>query len=112
VETPLVDFVRLARDFPAVNFILAHWGGGLAWAPEAMVLPNVWFDTAASPLLYGPEVWGRPHGGRVLFGSDYPLILYPKTESVPGVAGLLGEAVKAGASTAWLGGNAAGLFGL
>jgi predicted TIM-barrel fold metal-dependent hydrolase len=28
VETPLADFVQLAHDFPATNFILAHWGGG------------------------------------------------------------------------------------
>src|SRR5258708_14383061 len=59
IETPLEDFVRLAREFPASQFILAHWGGGLAWSPEAAALPNVWFDTAASPLLYGPEVWKK-----------------------------------------------------
>ncbi len=111
VETPLADFVRLAREFPKVNFILAHWGGGLAWSPEATVLPNVWFDTAASPLLYGPEVWGKAAGERVLFGSDYPLVLYPKTESAPAIGGLLAEARSGGASPAVLGGNAAKLFG-
>ncbi len=111
VETPHEDFVRLAREFPATTFILAHWGGGLAWSEEATALPNVWFDTAASPLLYGPEVWTKARTGRILFGSDYPLILYPQTESAPGFGGLLGEAKRAGASEVMLGGNAEGMFG-
>lgn len=112
VATPLADFVQLARDFPATTFVLAHWGGGLAWSPEATALPNVWFDTAASSLLYGPEGWGKALTDRVLFGSDYPLILYPQTGTVPAFGGLLGEARKAGASAAVLGGNAARLFAL
>lgn len=112
VETPLADFARLAREFPATNFILAHWGGGLAWSPEAAAPTNVWFDTAASPLLYGPEVWTKAPAERVLFGSDYPLVLYPKTETAPGFGGFLNEARQAGASDAVLGGNAVQLFGL
>lgn len=112
VETPLGDFVRLAREFPAVIFILAHWGGGLAWSAEAAALPNVWCDTAASPLLYGPEVWTKAKTDRILFGSDYPLILYPRTDTVPGFAGLLGEAKQAAVTDAVLGGKAAGLLGL
>lgn len=112
VETPLADFVRLAQEFPATSFILAHWGGGLAWAAEAAALPNVWYDTAASSLLYGAEAWRKAKTDRVLFGSDYPLILYPQTEAVPGFDGLLAEARKAGASPAVLGGNAAALLGL
>ena len=27
VETPLTDFIALAREFPKLNFILSHWGG-------------------------------------------------------------------------------------
>jgi predicted TIM-barrel fold metal-dependent hydrolase len=112
VDTPLADFLRLAREFPATKFILAHWGGGLAWSAEAAALPNVWFDTAASPLLYGPETWTKSPPARVLFGSDYPLILYPGTESAPGFSGLLKEAKAAKVSASVLGTNAAGLFGL
>lgn len=112
VDTPLGDFDRLAREFPATNFILAHWGGGLAWSPEVVSLGNVWFDTAASPLLYGPEVWAKAPPDRVLFGSDYPLVLYPKTETAPGFSALLDEAKHAGASAAVLGGNVADLLGL
>jgi len=111
VDTPLADFLRLAREFPSTQFILAHWGGGLAWSAEAKALSNVWFDTAASPLLYGPDVWVKASPARVLFGSDYPLVLYPKTETAPGFGGLLNEAKQAGMSDAVLGGNAAGLLG-
>ena len=119
IETPLADFVRLAREFPMTRFILAHWGGGLAFDSEGRPLKNVWYDTAASPLMYGPEVWTQAvaagHGDRVLFGSDYPLILYPSAETAPSFAGFLHEAKSAGMpetqTAAILGGNAARLFG-
>lgn len=112
VETPLGDFTRLAREFPATTFILAHWGGGLAWSAEAAARPNVWFDTAASPLLYGPEVWNMAKTDRILFGSDYPLILHPRTDTAPGFGGLIAEAKGAGATDAVMGGNTARLLGL
>ncbi len=120
VETPLADFVTLAREFPGATFILAHWGGGLAFDAECRALKNVYYDTAASPLLYGPEVWMRGISGsapdRLLFGSDYPLILYPKTEIEPQFDGILRELTGAGLpesiQAALLGGNAARLFGL
>ena len=95
VETPLDDFVRLAEEFPATTFILAHWGGGPAFARKLSVFPNVCFDTAASPLMYAPgvfrEVLAFLPSGKVLFGSDYPLILYPQTETAPGLAAFLDE---------------------
>lgn len=116
VDTPLADFVRLAEEFPATNFILAHWGGGLAWAQKLGAFPNVWFDTAASPLLYEPAVFRRTLAAlpadRVLYGSDYPLILYPRTRTVPEFSGFLDEFRTAGASPAVLGDNAAGLLNL
>jgi predicted TIM-barrel fold metal-dependent hydrolase len=114
VETPLDDFVHLAREFPQTKFILAHWGGGLAFDPENRALGNVWYDTAASPLMYGPDVWRRAATAvgvaRILFGSDYPLILYPKIETAPAFGGLLGEARAEGASAAVLGGNTVALL--
>jgi predicted TIM-barrel fold metal-dependent hydrolase len=111
VETPLADLLQLAREFPATNFILAHWGGGLAWSAEAAALSNIWFDTAASSLLYGPEVWAKAKSDRIMFGSDYPLILYPRTDTAPEFGGLIAEAKGAGVTDAVLGGNAAKLFG-
>jgi predicted TIM-barrel fold metal-dependent hydrolase len=85
METPPGDFLRWARDFPSTTFILAHWGGLLPLrAPEAAELPNLYYDTAASPLLYDDGIWRRFIGTtgpeRVLFGSDFPLNLYPKGE--------------------------------
>lgn len=91
VLTPLQDFVRLAREHPATTFVLAHWAARLPVDPalgaEAQKMSNVYYDTAASPLLYGPEVFREIIAAvgveRVLFGSDFPLILYPKTECEP-----------------------------
>ena len=69
-------------SFPEATTICAHWGGGLpfyALMPEVQrSLQNVYFDTAASPFLYRPEVFSTVvdlvGGDRVLLGSDYPLI--------------------------------------
>jgi len=75
-------FIENARGYPAVTIVCAHWGGGLpfyALMPEvAEALENVFFDTAASPLLYGPNVYSVVAGlvgvEKVLFGSDFPLM--------------------------------------
>lgn len=112
VETPLADFLTLAEDFPETNFILAHWGGGLAWAKRVLALPNVWFDTAASPLLYPKEVWKRAAPGRVLFGSDYPLNLYPKLGPNADFLGLVREAEAAGVEPGIFAENAKRVLGL
>ena len=111
VATPLADFVRLAQDFPTTRFILAHWGGALPLHDtSAATLTNVFYDTAASPLLYDESIWRRfaavvPED-RVLFGSDYPLNLYPKRDAKPEMSRLIAEAKAAGAGAAVLGGNA------
>jgi predicted TIM-barrel fold metal-dependent hydrolase len=112
VETPLADFLALARDFSRTNFILAHWGGSLAWSAEAVALPNVWFDTAASPLLYGTGVWTKGPSKRVLFGSDYPLVLYPRAATDHSFTGIVTEANVAGADASIFRDNAAKLLGL
>jgi len=71
------------KRFPANKIVLAHWGGGffffnLLKREIKEKLKNVYFDTAASPFLYDPEVYriaikiiGEK---KILFGSDYPLI--------------------------------------
>ncbi len=75
----LLSFIH---SFPHNTIVCAHWGGGLpfyALMPEvAQALKNVYFDTAASPLLYdarvfrlGVEMAGQ---GKVLFATDYPLL--------------------------------------
>jgi uncharacterized protein len=113
IETPLADFVALAQAFAATKFVLAHWGGMMPVTDPAITpaaLPNVFYDTAASPLLYDAEVWKRalPLIGRerVLFGSDFPLNLYPKLDEMPGLARLVNEAKAAGVGEDVLAGNA------
>ncbi len=122
VETPLEDFRVLARRHPGVHFILAHWGGGLLFQETnpgvRSELANVRYDTAASPLLYDDRIWRAALDvvapEKVLFGSDYPLVLYPKIASSPGWKEMLAEVEGAGLSasekTAVLGENAADLL--
>jgi len=72
----------LITVFPDLKLVCAHWGGGLpfyALMPEVKTaLKNVYFDTAASPFLYTPQVYSQVAqlvgADKILFGSDYPLI--------------------------------------
>ena len=106
VATPWEDFIRLAGAFPGTSLILAHWGGGFPLAGAEPVPANVHFDTAASPLLYGPDIWRRfvsaVGAERVLFGSDFPLNCYPKLDREPGFARLVAEARAGGLDAAEL----------
>jgi len=107
VSTPLGDFVGLAKDFPRTTFILAHWGGRLPVQSGAARPPsNLYYDTAASPLLYDGDIWQeftRVAGpDRVLFGSDFPLNLYPRLEAEPEMVRLVHEARTAGLSAGTL----------
>ena len=62
--------------------VCAHWGGGLpfyALMPEVKkAMKNVFFDTAASPFLYSPQIYNQViqlvGADRILFGTDYPLL--------------------------------------
>jgi hypothetical protein len=122
VETPLEDFCRLALAHPGTTFVLAHWGGGLPFLETDPAvrrdLANVVYDTAASPLIHDARIWrtvlDAVSPDRVLFGSDYPLVLYPRTEEKPGWRGILAEIDQAGLKTAekiqLLAGNAARLL--
>ncbi len=119
VETPLADFVALARACPRTTFVLAHWGALLPLGEasvHATSLPNVFYDTAASPLIYDAGVWARALPGmgvdRVLFGSDFPLNLYPKLDEAPRMARFIAEARAGGAGAGVLGGNVARLLRL
>jgi len=120
VATPLADFSRLAREHPATTFILAHWGGLLPLRDAAARdLANVYYDTAASPLLYDETIWRRFVAAvpkeRILFGSDFPLNVYPRIDTEPGLARLVAELHRAGLTAdelrAIAGGNARRLLG-
>jgi len=90
--TPLDDIVRMADESPGLAMILAHWGGGLPFFelnPKVRAkLRNVYYDTAASPLLYDPAVFRRVidivGAEKILLGSDFPLLLHPREEKKPG----------------------------
>lgn len=79
--TPEVIYPFIS-SFPDLTLVCAHWGGGLpfyALMPEvASSLVNVYFDTAATPYLYNPDIYlfvSKIIGAeKILFGSDYPLI--------------------------------------
>lgn len=73
---------RFIVNFPELHIVCAHWGGGLpfyALMPEvAQALGRTYFDSAATPFLYRPEVFGHVAAivgaEHILFGTDYPLL--------------------------------------
>ena len=84
-KTPnnLALIYQLVDTFPKNKIVLAHWGGGLFFfsllkKEVKQRLINVYFDTAASPYLYDPHVYRLAIElvgvGKILFGSDYPLL--------------------------------------
>ena len=103
---------RVAVEFPALRMIAAHMGASLSFflhMPEVReALQNVWFDTAAFGLLYDDRSVARlvdlAGPGRVLFGSDYPL-LSPRRQLQRVTALLPGDVAQA-----VCGGNAESLF--
>ncbi|MCC6380903.1 MAG: amidohydrolase family protein [Dehalococcoidia bacterium] len=107
-----IELYALAASHPRVPMIAAHMGGGLAihlQMPEIRAaLPGLYFDTAAFSLLYDDSSVARLVGlagvGRVLFGSDYPL-LSPRRQ-VQRIRALLGDEV----AQAVCGDNAVTLF--
>ena len=89
--TALNEFIAFAEGHPELCIILAHWGGGLAFYEHnpsiRKILKNVYYDCAASPLLYDPSIFRsiiESAGSRkILYGSDYPLRVYPKLQKTP-----------------------------
>ena len=61
---------------------MTHWGGGIIFyemmKEVSELMSNVFYDTAATPLLYKNEIFGASlniiGAKKILFGSDYPLI--------------------------------------
>jgi uncharacterized protein len=123
--TPLAHYYELAVRYPELKLVLAHWGGGLLFY-ELMpavrrALANVWYDTAASPLIFPTaRIFAAALAcvapQKLLFASDYPLRLYPARQQEPDMRPFLGEIGGLGwdeeTRAAILGGNAAALLGL
>ena len=78
----LQPLYQLLLRIPEMEVILAHWGGGFFFyelMPEvARAARRLYYDTAASPFLYRPQVYSLAvqivGPGRILWGSDFPLI--------------------------------------
>ena len=117
-KTPmsLGQIYHFLKTYPENRIVLAHWGGGLFFyalmkkeVKEA--LSYVWFDTAASPYLYNPDVYrlaGEIIGfERIIFGSDYPLLRPGRYLKEMESAGLSSKSINKIA-----GENAASLLGL
>ena len=105
---------RFISTFPELTVVCAHWGGGLpfyALMPEvASALTNTFFDTAATPFLYQPDIFKRVveilGADRVLLGSDNPLMSPERVTKQVKSVGLSAEA-----KAMILGGNAQRLLG-
>ncbi len=109
-------YFSLASRSGGASLILAHWGGGLIFYEllkkgTTEALSNVYYDTAASPFLYRSEIFqvaaNVAGAGKIIFGSDYPLISPKRYMSEISDSGLSDLEIKA-----ILGGNAARIFGL
>lgn len=122
--TPLWDYHALALRYPELTLILAHWGGGLLFYElipgVRRALRNVYYDTAASPLLYPTADIFRTAltcvgAHKILYGSDYPLLLAPRTQTEPDFQPFLDEIAALGLAPdeqdAILGGNIARILG-
>jgi len=86
VQTAPEDFQWIVEACSNLRIILAHFGGGLVFhrlnRGVRKAFERIWFDTAASPLLYDSRVYQAAitcgAGDRLLFGSDFPLITFPR----------------------------------
>jgi predicted TIM-barrel fold metal-dependent hydrolase len=79
----LAQIYALVKRYSHNRIVLAHWGGGIFWytlmkKEVSETLAHVWFDTAASPYLYKPDIYrlAATLAGcdKILFGTDYPLL--------------------------------------
>lgn len=106
---------RFIKNFQNNTLVCAHWGGGLpfyALMPEVPeVIQNVYFDMAASPFLYRPEVISTVAdlvgASKILFATDFPLIQPHRL-----LRQVLDSGLEPDSQQAILGGNAARLLGL
>jgi len=90
--TPLRHYYRLICRYPELKLILAHWGGGLFFyeiMPEVRKnLRNVFYDSAGGPLVFPTEAVFRAalnliDHRKILYGSDYPLLICPEKQHEP-----------------------------
>jgi predicted TIM-barrel fold metal-dependent hydrolase len=108
---PYID--QVALDFPELSIVCGHIG--YPWTSEMIAVatkhPNVYIDTSAYTIeRYPPElvVYLKGHGrNKIMFGSNWPMISPRKALSALDSLNLDIET-----RAAFLGGNAADVFGL
>jgi len=91
IESPLSEYLFLAKRYPELKLILAHWGGLLPFYELNPVVKktfkNVYYDTAASSLLYDDKIYRLVIEAvgchKIFFGSDYPLRVFPRKQLEP-----------------------------
>jgi|DewCreStandDraft_2_1066082.scaffolds.fasta_scaffold21192_2 predicted TIM-barrel fold metal-dependent hydrolase len=114
-EVTVRTVYHLIQHFPDLVLICGHWGGGLPFyelMPEVRAAArHVYYDTAASPFLYEPRIYriavDLVGAGKILFGSDFPLLRQRRCLAEVRQAGLPATVVDQ-----ILGENARRLFGL
>ncbi len=83
--TSLAPLPEIIKKRPGLKLILAHLGGGLPFYEMnpryRKAFANVRYDFATNPLLYNIRILRAVIDlvgeDRLLFGSDFPLLLYP-----------------------------------
>lgn len=101
-ETDNLAILNTALKYPDLKFILAHWAGseifeGGYWNEKFAKCKNIYIDSAASPLLHSEDVWKKSckmFCKTAVFGSDYPLRLYPKKFKQEEFVTIVNEALK------------------
>ena len=104
IHTPLEDFLWLARQFPRLKIILAHAGGLFPFYelnPRLRPgLSNVYYDLAACPLLYDASLYrlliDTVGYEKIIWGSDYPLRIFPQKQKAPDFMTFREEVLEAG----------------
>ena len=81
--TDTLSAVSVAKNFPKINFIFAHWCGNLAFEGVVDNIANIYFDTAATQFTAPKNAFtlaqeNQALSTKTIYGSDYPLRLYPR----------------------------------
>lgn len=91
IETPFSSLQSMAARHASTTFVFAHLGGLLPVfelnRTAKKDLRNVYYDTAAIPLIYSSKVYRTicdiVGAEKILFGTDYPLRTFPKKQRTP-----------------------------
>ncbi len=92
ITTPFEELEAFVAQHPNLKIILSHWGGGLFLSElnpyVRKLFRNVYYDCSASPFLYDSRIFSIARNAlgaeKILFGSDFPLRLYPRLDNEPG----------------------------